>query len=158
MTEKVFVPRRGQTDFTNIRWAPVINCVVEYQGKILLVQRSTDLRLYPGFWNGISGFLDDQKSLEEKVYEEVGEELGITKEQILSIDVGAIFDQDEPQYHKTWIVHPVLVRITTDKIQTDWEAEKSIWTTIEEAKETKLLPGFEKVLDIVQQIIKKEPV
>ena len=61
-----FVPAPGQTDFTNIRFAPVINCVLKYKNKILLVQRSKELRLYPDYWNGISGFLDDDKSLNDK--------------------------------------------------------------------------------------------
>ncbi|MFZ1627048.1 MAG: NUDIX domain-containing protein [Candidatus Moraniibacteriota bacterium] len=90
--EKVFQPRPGQVEFTNVRWAPVVNCVVKYKQKILLVERSASLRLYPGDWNGISGFLDDQKSLEEKVREELREELGLTRNHILSIQPGQIFD------------------------------------------------------------------
>lgn len=77
MSKPKFKPKPGQVDFTNIRWAPVINCVVKHQDKILLVKRSKELNLYPGYWNGISGFLDDQRSLTEKVEEEIKEELGI---------------------------------------------------------------------------------
>lgn len=116
--EKVFHPRPGQVDFTNVRWAPVVNCVVKYKQKILLVERSASLRLYPGYWNGISGFLDDQKNLEEKIYEELREELGIAKKHILSIRPGQVFDQEEPKYKKTWIVHPVLVTVDTDSVET----------------------------------------
>lgn len=147
--EKVFRPRPGQVDFTNVRWAPVVNCVVKYKQKILLVERSASLRLYPGYWNGISGFLDDQKSLEEKVYEELREELGITKKHILSIRPGQVFDQDESKYKKTWIVHPVLVTVDTDEVKLDWEAKNYVWLKLSEAKELRLLPGFDKVLAIL---------
>lgn len=144
--EKIFKAKPGQIDFTHIRWAPVINCVVKYKNKILLVQRSADLRLYPGYWNGISGFLDDKKSLDEKIYQELNEELGLLKKNVLSIKLGEIFDQDEPRYEKTWIVHPVLVIVNTDKVKLDWEAQDYRWIIPKETRKLKLLPGFDQVL------------
>ena len=90
-----------------------MNCVLKYQGKILIVQRSKGLNFYPEYWNGISGFLDDAKSLKQKIQEELKEELGIAKSKIAKIQLGEIFDQEESKYGKTWIVHPVLVEVTT---------------------------------------------
>jgi isopentenyldiphosphate isomerase len=144
--EKKFKPKPGQIDFTKIRWSPVINCVLKYKDKILVVERSKNLRLYPGYWNGISGFLDSRNSLEEKVFEELKEELSLNKKNVLSIHLCQIFDQDEPKYKKTWIVHPVLVRVNTDKIKLDWEAKNYKWIKLEEIKKLKLLPGFDLVL------------
>lgn len=145
--EKRFKPKPGQTDFTNIRWAPVLNCVLEFKGKVLLVQRSSEMRLYPRYWNGISGFLDDNKSLREKVSQELREELGLSVRNILSISLGSIFDVEAPKYGKTWIVHPVLVKVNTDKVKLDWEAAKYRWVTLKEARKMKLLPSFDRVLD-----------
>lgn len=141
-----FKPKPGQIDYTRARWAPVVNCVVKYRDKVLLVKRSSKLRLYPGYWNGISGFLDDRRSLKQKVKDELKEELGIGPKDIASIRLGAIFDQDEPKYKKTWIVHPVLVSVKSDRIKLDWEAENYRWLNPREAKKFKLLPGFDKVL------------
>ncbi len=141
-----FKPRPGQVDYTKARWAPVINCVVKYKNKILIVRRSADLRLYPGYWNGISGFLDDERSLEEKVGVELREEAGIARRDIRSIRLGQIFHQDAPKYKKTWIVHPVLVSVRSEKIKLDWEAEDCKWIEPREAWRFKLLPGFGKVL------------
>ena len=59
MTKHIFTPRLGQTDYTDIYYCPVINCVVKYQDKILVVERHKSLYFHPRFWNGISGFLDD---------------------------------------------------------------------------------------------------
>ncbi|HTX86457.1 MAG TPA: NUDIX domain-containing protein, partial [Candidatus Nanoarchaeia archaeon] len=113
---------------------------------ILVVQRSKELNFYPGYWNGISGFLDDQKSLEEKVTEELREELGLSETKIKKIKLGEIFDQEEPKYKKIWIVHPVLVEVKTDEIKLDWEAKDYKWFSIKEVKKLKLLPGFDRVL------------
>lgn len=77
-----FEPNKGQVDYTNIRYTPVINCVVRHNNMILIVQRNQKMRLYPNFWNGISGFLDDRRSIEEKVKDELREELGSPKLQM----------------------------------------------------------------------------
>ena len=145
---KEYKPRKNQVDFTNVRWAPVVNCVVKYRSQILLVKRNSQMKLYPGYWNGISGFLDDHKNLREKVLQEVKEELGLQEKDISSIRLGQIFDQEEKKYKKTWIVHPVLVTLKSKKdVKLDWEAEEYKWATIEEAKKLDLLPGFDMVLE-----------
>ena len=141
-----FKPKDGQVDYTHIRYAPVINCVVRHNDKILIVQRSTKMNLYPNFWNGISGFLDDKKSIEQKVKDELREEAGLKESDIIAIHRGPIFNQEEEKYHKTWIVHPILVDVKTDKIKLDWEAQSYRWIKAEEAKNFDLLPGFDQVL------------
>lgn len=141
-----FKPRPGQVDFTNVRYCPVINCIVKYKSKILVVQRSAHMRLYPNYWNGISGFLDDKRSLEEKVRDELREELGIKQRYIVSIRLGQIFDQEAPKYQKTWIVHPVLVTVSTDQITLNWEAQNYRWLRPKEVITYQLLPGFDQVL------------
>ena len=149
MKKPVFKLKPGQVDYTNARWAPVINCVVKHKDKILIVQRSTELNFYPEYWNGISGFLDDSRDIEEKVRDELKEEAGIEEKDITSIHPGKIFHQDEPAYKKTWIVHPVLVEVATDNVVLDWEAQDYKWIEIKEAKNFNLLPGFDKVLEIL---------
>ncbi len=143
-----FVPKPGQTDFTNARWVPVVNCVVKCGDLILIVRRSSGVRIYPGSWNGIGGYLDDDKSLEEKVHEELFEELGIVASDVVSIKLGEIFDLEDSKYGKTFVMHPILVEAKTDKVTLDWEADEFRWVTVEEARKTQeLVPGFRKVLD-----------
>ncbi len=155
MKKRKFKSKTGQVDYTNARWAPVINCVLKYEDKILVVERSKELNFYPGYWNGISGFLDDQRSLNEKVCDELKEELGIPKAKIKKIRQGEIFDQDEPKYKKTWVVHPILVEVKTDKIKLDWEARNYKWIAFDEASKLKLLPGFGEVLKRLSLWIRK---
>lgn len=144
-----FKPKLGQIDYTDVRYAPVVNCVVQYKDKILLVRRSEKVKFYPGYWNGISGFLDDERSVREKAKEEVREEAGIAEEDIVTITERKVFEQDEPEYDKTWVVHPVLMEVKTDKIKLDWEAQDYQWIAIGDAKKFDLLPGFEKVLEVL---------
>jgi isopentenyldiphosphate isomerase len=155
MKKLIFKPKPGQIDYTKVRWAPVVNCVLKYNNKLLVVQRSKEINFYPSYWNGISGFLDDQRNLNQKVSDELKEELGISKTKVSKIQLGEIFDQEEPKYKKTWIVHPVLVEVKTDKIRLDWEAKNYKWLTFQEVKKLKLLPGFDKVLKHLSPWIQK---
>jgi len=142
-----FVPRTGQIDYTNIKRAPVINCIVKHGEKILIVRRNPSMTFYPGVWNGISGFLDEpDKTIEEKVKEELREELSMPEENILSIKEGAVIEQEDPEYKKTWIVHPVLVEVESDELSLDWEADQYKWVDPETALTFPLLPGFGDVI------------
>lgn len=141
------MPKPGQVDFTDMRYCPVVNTVVTNGDKVLLVQRSSELRLYPGFWNGISGFLDDNRDVEEKVKEELSEELGIEDKNIVLIERGQPLLQEASEYSKTWLVVPMHVEVDTKDFTLDWEARDAKWFSFEEAKKLKLLPGFINVLE-----------
>ena len=145
----MFVAKPGQKDFTNEKRAPVINCVVQCGGKILVVRRSTRMNFYPGFWNGVSGFLDDERGVEEKVKEELLEELGIGERNIIEIIEGIPFEQEDLKYGKTWIVHPVLVKVSANTVMPNWEIEDYKWIDAEEVETFELVPGFEKVVNAV---------
>lgn len=147
--EQPFIPVAGQVDFTNIRWCPVVNCVVCYEDLFLLVERSASMRLYPNYWNGISGFIDSCKSLEEIVRTELQEELGLTSGYIESIELRGVTHQPAPDIGKDWIVHAVKVIVTSQEVTLDWEAQQYQWCTKQDLKEKQLLPGFDAVLDLV---------
>ena len=140
------MPKKGQVDYTNARYAPVLNCVVRYKEKILIVQRSSKMRLYPDLWNGISGFLDDEKKVEDKAKEELVEEIGIRPSQISALRRGEIFEKEDEKYSKTWIIYPVLVDVDTDEIMLDWEAENFKWIKPSELKDYNLVPGYDHVV------------
>lgn len=144
--EPKFTPKPGQTDYTNIRYAPVINTVVANDGKVLLVRRNPTMRLYPGHWNGISGFLDDSSSVEDKALGELSEELGLASSDIKSLERGQVLVQEAPEYGKTWIVFPVFVRVEATNFKLDWEAQEARWFSLGEARNLKLVPGFGEVL------------
>ncbi|MCR4279895.1 MAG: HD domain-containing protein [Candidatus Komeilibacteria bacterium] len=135
-----------RVDYTNMKLAPVINCLVTYQGKILLVQRSETLNFYPGLWNGISGFLDDSKSPRQKAYEELAEELSIKAESVVEMKVGASFRVSDDTMDKIWDVHPILVEIDSDEIHLDREAQAYDWFTPAQALAKGLVPGFDRVI------------
>lgn len=91
--------------------------------------------------------MDDDRSVEEKVEQELREELGLAAEQIKSLERGQLLLQEAPDYHKTWLVVPVLARLKTTDFTLDWEAQRAKWYEPAEIKRLELLPGFEAVLN-----------
>lgn len=108
------------------------------------------MRLFPSFWSGISGFLDDQRNIEEKVYDELFEEAGIEKRDILSFHQGITLTQEDTLHGKTWMVHPVVVEVRSEEVLLDWESEAYAWVTVDEAKRYETLPGFFEVLQALE--------
>ncbi len=154
MTEEpVFVPRPGQVDYTHIRYAPVLNAVVVCRGKVLLLQRSSGMRSYPNHWCGVSGYLDDDRPVEDKARQEMLEEVGITTDEILSMQRGTVLLQEAPEYRKSWLVVPVLVRVRNRRYRLDWESRAAGWFNMDEATNLPLLPGFDAVLAQYRDVI-----
>ena len=147
MAEPKFVPKPGQVDYTNIRYAPVINVVVVHKGKVLMVRRSDDLRFYPGYWHCVAGFLDDSQSIEEKVREELREEIDLGDDQIISMQRGQIVLSEAPDYGKTYLIVPVLVQAASAEVRLDWEASRAEWLVPAEARQRKLVPGLAEVFN-----------
>jgi 8-oxo-dGTP diphosphatase len=144
--EPVFVPGPGQVDYTHIRYAPVLNAVVVCCGKVLLLQRSSGMRSYPNHWCGISGYLDDNRSVEDKARQEMHEEVGISGDAILGLQRGTVLLQEAPDDGKSWLVVPVLVQVRDRRYRLDWESQPAGWFSMTEAIKLPLLPGFAAVI------------
>ena len=144
-----FEPKPGQKDFTNEKRAPVINCVVQCGNRILLARRSSQVGFYPGLWSGVSGFLDDEKGIEEKAKEELLEEFGVGDRNVIEIVQGTSYEEVDQKYDKVWIIHPVLIKVSSDTVVPNWEVEDYRWIEPEEVESFELVPGFEKVVAAV---------
>jgi 8-oxo-dGTP pyrophosphatase MutT (NUDIX family) len=151
--EPMFVARPGQVDYTHIRYAPVLNAVVVCLGKVLLLRRSSGMRSYPNQWCGISGYLDDDRSVEDKTQQEMLEEVGITAGRIVSMQRGTVLLQEAPDHGKSWLVVPVLVRVRDRRYSLDWDSQAAGWFTMAEAATLPLLPGFDAVIAQYRDVI-----
>jgi hypothetical protein len=96
-------------DYTHIRYAPVLERGRVCQGKVLLLQCSSGMRSYPNHWCGISGYLNDHRSVEDNVRQEMLEEVAITADRILSMQRGTVLLQEARDQSKSWLVVPLLV-------------------------------------------------
>lgn len=134
------------TDYTKARSAPVLVIYVKFKDKILLVKRSDKVLTYKGLWSCLAGFVDDEKSMEEKVIFEMKEELGLSEKDIISITEGETYLFIDEDLNREWIRHLFLVEINNPALNLSWEHTEYVWITIDDVKKYKTTPGFEEDL------------
>ena len=128
MSEKLPKFPDGRIDYSHSDRAPVLNCFVKFRDKVLLLKRSGQVRAYRGLWNSVGGYLDEFCSVEEKVREELREELGIGDDLIGKIKIGEAYEMTDGEIRKTWIIFPVLAELNREpEIKLDWEHTEYRW-------------------------------
>lgn len=130
------------TDYSHARSAPVIIIFVKYRDKFLLVKRSSKMLTYQGLWSCLAGFVDDDKTMEDKVKFEIEEELGLKTTDIKSIKRSDTYLFVDDTLDREWIRHLFLVEIGSANIKLSWEHSELVWVTAEEAKGYETTPGF----------------
>jgi 8-oxo-dGTP pyrophosphatase MutT (NUDIX family) len=119
----------GRIDYTLAQASPVVDCFVRCGEKLLILERSDKVGFLKNSWNMISGFLDEPgKSLQEKAYEEVEEETGISRKDIIRYIWGAPYRRFNKSIDRTWYVFPVLADIEGMlPVRLDWEHTNFAW-------------------------------
>jgi isopentenyldiphosphate isomerase len=137
----------GRIDYSNSDIAPVVTIFIKYKEEILILKRSNKVRNYHEKWNTVAGYIDEFKSIKEKIIEELYEEIKLKKENIKSQKIGESFKYKDKQINKTWIVFPALVILKKKPdIILDWEHTEYKWIKPEELEKYEIVPKIEKSL------------
>ena len=101
----------------------MVDCYVLREGELLILRRVHPIAGSPMPWHVVSGYLDEECTVRQKVAEELAEETGVT--QICSmqaIDPYVYVDV------KTWTVYPVAVQVAeATEIRLDKEHTGFAW-------------------------------
>ena len=125
----------GRINYSKSDTAPVLTIFIKYKDKILLLKRSNKVSLYQRKWNTVAGYLDEIRPIHEKILEEIREEIGVEEENILSYNYGEPYNYTDTEVNKTWIVHPVLVKLKhKPNIKLDWEHTEFKWIKPQEIR------------------------
>ncbi len=147
LSEKLPKFEDGRIDYSTSDKAPVLNCFVKFESQILILKRSDKVRAYQGLWNSIGGYLDEPVALEEKVLEELREELGIMPDLVLEIKKGKPYEFNDKNIQKIWIIFPVLIELKIKPVvKLDWEHTDFKWINQTDLKNFEIVPGLEKIL------------
>jgi isopentenyldiphosphate isomerase len=134
----------GRIDYTNFDTPLVLTVFIKYKNRILIFKRSNKVGTYQGKWNTVTGYLDEPKPLIQKIMEEMQEELGIKKDNILSYSLGEPFKFTDPKAKKTWIIHPAKIELKNKPyIKLDWEHTEYKWIKPEELKKFDTVPRLD---------------
>lgn len=133
----------GRIDYTNRDYAPVLTIFVEYDGKILLLKRSDKVHTYTGAWMTVAGYIDDHKSLKDKIIEEAGEELKIEIGADDELHIGQPWEFTDEKIGKTWAIFPAIIRFAVEPtITLDWEHSEHKWIKPEEIEKHETVPNL----------------
>ncbi len=131
----------GRIDYTHSRCAMAVNVVICCHGRVLLLKRSQQVLAYKGMWNVVGGYWDELVSVEEKVYEELWEELRIRKDKVSALAVGRTRKVQDRVLKKTWYVVPVLASLKArPRIVLDFEHTAFAWVSPEELCKFNVIP------------------
>ncbi|KYC45195.1 MAG: ADP-ribose pyrophosphatase [Candidatus Methanofastidiosum methylothiophilum] len=95
-------------------------------GKILLLKRSNKVGTFRGKWAGVSGYIENENSLEAAL-REIKEETGVDSKYLELLKIGIPFDVNDSINDTTWSINPFLFLFKGDEIIIDWEHDTYEW-------------------------------
>jgi 8-oxo-dGTP pyrophosphatase MutT (NUDIX family) len=137
----------GRINYSNSKRAPVITCFIKYKDKILLLKRSNKVGSYKEKWGAVSGYIDEDRDLTQTAFNEVEEELGIKKENVLTLKQGERYELFDPAIGRTWIICPFLLELKdAPELILDWEHTEFKWINPEEINDYDIDIGLDETL------------
>jgi 8-oxo-dGTP diphosphatase len=124
-----------------LRPHPVVTSFLEYDGRILLLRRSTRVSTYQGRWAGVSGSIDAGHTPEQQARIEIREETGLTDAEVELLAVGDPVVFDDAALGQHWIVHPFRFAVRQpERIRIDWEHVEQRWVAPAELGQFETVP------------------
>jgi 8-oxo-dGTP diphosphatase len=127
----------------------VVTCILEHDGKILLLKRSNQVGTYRGLWGGVAGYVEELEDPYDTAIKEIREEAGIeldALELVLKGNPIEISDTYEGRRYN-WIVYPFLFHVQAKElVRIDWEHEEYRWVQPSEVRKLETVPGLDEVV------------
>lgn len=125
---------------------PVVDIFVYNDKKLLLVKRSQRVGAHQGTWHVPAGFLPPNVNILEHAREELREEIGLTRRDILSMHHGTVVKRVDEKVQRVWVIHAVIVQSRTKKIHLNWEHDAARWVSPEALSKYALIPGVRNLI------------
>ncbi len=121
----------------------VVTCFLEHNEKILRLRRSERVSTYKGKWAGINGYIEEGNTPYEPALEEIGEETGLSGEDIELVKEGKLLllEVGDELMGRKWIVHTYHFQVMKpEKIEIDWEHTELRWIAPEDIGQYPTVP------------------
>ena len=127
----------------------VVTCLLEHDGKILLLKRSNLVGTYRELWGGVAGYVEELEDPYDTAVKEIRQEAGIGLDALELVRKGEPIEfsdtYDGRRYD--WIVYPFLFHIgSKELVRVDWEHEEYRWVSPSELKKFDTVPGLDEVV------------
>ena len=130
----------------------VLTCLLEHDGKILLLKRSNLVGTYRGLWGGVAGYVEELEDPYDTAIKEIQQEAGIALDSLELVRKGNPIEFSDTYDGKryNWIVYPFLFHIQAKEfVRIDWEHEEYRWVHPSEVKKLDTVPGLG---DVVREL------
>jgi 8-oxo-dGTP diphosphatase len=127
----------------------VVTCLLEHDGKILLLKRSNQVGTYRGLWGGVAGYVEEFEDPYDTALKELREEAGVDLADVELVRKGTPLEFSDTYEGKqyNWIVYPFLFHLQSKElVHTDWEHEEYRWVHPSEVKRLDTVPGLDEVV------------
>ncbi|MCA1797609.1 MAG: NUDIX pyrophosphatase [Geobacteraceae bacterium] len=126
----------------------VITAFLRHKGKVLLLQRSSEVGTYQGCWAAVSGHLEGDSPL-ERAYVEIEEETGLNAAQLSLVTHTDPLEIMDHGIKRHWRIYPFLFEVEdeTPRIVTDWEHQDWRWVEAAELKRFATVPRLAETLE-----------
>ncbi len=131
----------------------VVTCILEHDGKILLLKRSNQVGTYRGLWGGVAGYVEELEDPYDTAFKEIREEIGVDPGAVELIRKGTPLEFSDTYEGKRydWVVYPFLFHLQyNDLVHLDWEHEEYRWVYPSEVKRLEIVPGLD---DVVRELL-----
>jgi len=127
----------------------VVTCLLEHDGKILLLKRSNQVGTYRGLWGGVAGYVEELEDPYDTAIKEILEETGVDINSVELVRKGNPIEfsdtYDGTRYN--WIVYPFLFHLQAKElVHLDWEHEEYRWVHPSEVRKLNTVPGLDEVV------------
>ncbi|HZT06807.1 MAG TPA: NUDIX domain-containing protein [Chloroflexota bacterium] len=121
---------------TNGAAADVVACFLERDGRLALFKRSARVDSAPGRWHVVAGYLPLGADPLDHALTEIGEETGLSREQLALRSAGEAFVIPDAFRRIRWRVHPFLFRVLDGEPHLNWEHDELAWV------EPRMIPAY----------------
>ena len=141
-----------------LEYRDVVTSFIQFAGKILLLHCSSEVGSYRGRWAAVSGYLEEAEDPAERAVSEIGEEVGLTSEQVKLVRAGEPVRVYETDSDVVWVVHPFLFEANELTINLDWKHIEFHWVHPDVLREYETVPGLSEAFDRVRWDLQTVPV
>lgn len=127
----------GAVEIENVSAREVVNCMVQSNGKMLILKRSSLVGSFQGKWASVSGYIEENESPYEAALKEIREELSVTSPVLLRRGEAIITRKEGT----AWVSHPFLFSVE-EEIRIDWEHTEFRWIDLSELGQYETVPGL----------------
>ncbi|MHA2225535.1 MAG: NUDIX domain-containing protein [Candidatus Hodarchaeales archaeon] len=123
--------------------------LIEKNGRFLVLKRSSEKDFEPGYWEAVTGRLEEEEQPEVGLLREIEEETGITVQILMPIETGFFYrgGKDFPMvFIAFWCQY------LSGEVRISWEHSEFKWITLDEALEEPTLGHFHQIFSKIKKL------